>query len=917
MRANASQLGIPSQAGVPSSQVTAFVSTTGEILPPTNNVLSVGAPYLGLLSEVSAPPAALQCDDTEKTVAIRVEEGFEAAFKTEGTPNTDAGNNIDESGYFAPGSNGGDGASGSTRFLLRFLNIPSGVAIKMPKHVGQPAGGPASHELDLVLVDGADMNGIGGKRVAGEGLVEADIDSGSGYAVYEVTAASASDIEALDIGVSVSWDGDAPPPVGVGQISVTYAPLSTELTASLQQPEPRFTETNPLETLFTVSACTPEPPPPPPPATVLTKLSGDNQSVVGGGPLQPLSVRVTQDGQPLAARPVVAAISGPGAPLVSCAANVATNANGVASIACFSKSTAADTSVVINVSDGTSQLAQPFLIAIQAGDVGLSLLSAARVRLPAKQTTADAVRVKASRQGTPAAGIPVYFWATPGITVPSAVTTSAGGIASASISLHCLSEDGRVEFGLTPGQIEGSVKVETLPSGFDSVTAAQGDAQSAPSGERLAQALVIEASDVCGKPVPGLNVTWNVEPANAATLEASHAATNQNGRASTLVRVGSYEGPFKVSAVVKGQRVEFNLEAEPGPSRIISESGDQQRVSKHETAPLPLVARVTGPDGSGYAGVRVNFRVVDGSGQLDPSSVLTDDDGRASAMFTAGSRLGAVRVEAYVDNKKTDFRLTVTGRKPRFDRSAVVDGAGFGIGLTPGGCGSIFGSNLMEDINGVMVPTPNMSAALSADGKTQSAGLWPVEFEGVSVRINGAPAPLFALASVDGSEQINFQVPFDLGTVSQAVVEINNNGTITTVDQIPILAAKPRLFEIPIADKIYAAALHLDYTLVGPDAPARPGEIILLYLTGLGPTDPAVSTNLPGPVPAATTVYQPVVRLDGADQEVLGSYYAPQLTSVYQVNLRVGENTAPGEREIEVLIEGVGGQKLLLPVGAQ
>jgi uncharacterized protein (TIGR03437 family) len=650
---------------------------------------------------------------------------------------------------------------------------------------------------------------------------------------------------------------------------------------------------------------------------VLTKLSGDNQTVIGGDPLQALSVRLTQNGQPVAARPLVAVITGPGATLVSCGANIVTDNNGVAVIACFSKPTSFDTSAVINVSDGVTQLTQPFLAAIRAAEVGLSLLSPGKVRLPASQTTPDAIRVKASSQGTGIGGVPVYFWATPGVTVAPSATTSSSGIASAAVTIGCLNDDGRVDFGLAPGQVEGSVKVEVLPSGFESLTAVQGDAQSAPSGDRLSQALVIHAGDTCGNPIGGLDVTWVVEPAGAATFEASHAATNQNGRASTLVRVGSHAGPFKVVATVQGERVEFNLEAEPGPAGVSAVSGSQQRVSKHETAPQPLVARVTGPGGAGYSGVRVNFRVVEGIGQLDPSSTLTDSDGRVSALFTAGSRLGAVRVEAYVEDKKAEFRLTVTGRKPRFDRSAVVDGAGFGLGLTPGGCGSIFGVNLMEDINGVMVPAPNISAALSADGKTQSAGLWPVEFEGVSVRINGVSAPLFALASVDGSEQINFQVPFDLGSVSEAVIEINNNGTSTTVDQIPILAAKPRLFEIPIGDKIYAAALHLDYSLIGPDSPARPGEIILLYLTGLGPTDPAVSTNLPGPVPAATTIYQPVVRLDGADQEVLGSYYAPQLTSVYQVNLRVSESAAPGAREIEVLIEGVGGQKLLLPVGAQ
>jgi uncharacterized protein (TIGR03437 family) len=272
-----------------------------------------------------------------------------------------------------------------------------------------------------------------------------------------------------------------------------------------------------------------------------------------------------------------------------------------------------------------------------------------------------------------------------------------------------------------------------------------------------------------------------------------------------------------------------------------------------------------------------------------------------------------VRIEASAFDETSEFDLLVTGRKPVVEPAAVVDGAGFEIGLTAGGAGSIFGVNMMEDINGVLVPAPN-AVALSQDGTQQNAGLWPLEFEGVSIRINGQPAPLFALASMEGFQQINFQVPFDVASFSQASVEITNNGSTTTLSNIPVLPAKPRIFEIPINDKVYAAALHLDYSLVEPAAPARPGEIILLFLTGLGPTDPEVATNLPGPVPPAATVLQPTVRLAGAEQQVLGSFYAPQLTSVYQINLRIQEDTAPGEHEIEAFIEGAGGQKLLLPV---
>ena len=223
----------------------------------------------------------------------------------------------------------------------------------------------------------------------------------------------------------------------------------------------------------------------------------------------------------------------------------------------------------------------------------------------------------------------------------------------------------------------------------------------------------------------------------------------------------------------------------------------------------------------------------------------------------------------------------------------------------------------MEDIDGVMVPAAPSAAASSTDGKPQEAGIWPVEFEGVSVRVNGVAAPLFALVSVDDAEQINFQVPFELGTISEASIEIDNNGATTSVDKVPILPLEAAAVRNPRRRQIVCggAARRLQPGRARRAGAARRNH--LLYLTGLGPTDLAVPTNCPGPTPPATTLYQPKVRLDGAEQEVLGSYYAPQLTSVYQVNLRVGENTVPGDREIDVSLEGVGAQKLVLPVGVK
>ena len=135
LRANASQLGVPDSATFPSTQVTAFVSITGPTtIPVTNNVLNVAVPILGLI--VSGPDAAqgLQCISQSDTGTITLREGFATAFKTIGVPTFTPGQTQWESGYYAPGSNNGGGASQGTRFILRFFNVPEGVTLSVPRY---------------------------------------------------------------------------------------------------------------------------------------------------------------------------------------------------------------------------------------------------------------------------------------------------------------------------------------------------------------------------------------------------------------------------------------------------------------------------------------------------------------------------------------------------------------------------------------------------------------------------------------------------------------------------------------------------------------------------------------------------------------------------------------------------------------
>ena len=72
--------------------------------------------------------------------------------------------------------------------------------------------------------------------------------------------------------------------------------------------------------------------------------------------------------------------------------------------------------------------------------------------------------------------------------------------------------------------------------------------------------------------------------------------------------------------------------------------------------------------------------------------------------------------------------------------------------------------------------------------------------------------------------------------------------------------------------------------------PARPGEFITIFCTGLGQVDPPQATGAPA-VGLHTTVATPAVTIDGLPAEVQFSGLAPGFVGLYQVNVRVPPST--------------------------
>ncbi|MCW5981198.1 MAG: hypothetical protein KIT09_24155 [Bryobacteraceae bacterium] len=162
----------------------------------------------------------------------------------------------------------------------------------------------------------------------------------------------------------------------------------------------------------------------------------------------------------------------------------------------------------------------------------------------------------------------------------------------------------------------------------------------------------------------------------------------------------------------------------------------------------------------------------------------------------------------------------------------VTSGASFEPGLpSKGSIAAVFCTGL-EGIDGIV------SAA---------AVPLPTELAGVRVRVGGAAAPLFAVASFSAYQQVNIQVPMEalLGDQDAEVV-VEQKGNQATVSAPLRLSTPGDFFRLPGTN--YGVFQHAaDYSLVTPENPASPGEVIIAYLSGMPGTRPAVPTGQPAP----------------------------------------------------------------------
>ena len=367
-----------------------------------------------------------------------------------------------------------------------------------------------------------------------------------------------------------------------------------------------------------------------------------------------------------------------------------------------------------------------------------------------------------------------------------------------------------------------------------------------------------------------------VSSVTPATLNITANTTNLNGGIYTgevAVSIGSALKTISVTLVVTNQTF-----AVCTASRItVTPLALTTHFSVPEGLPEVLSAQVTDDCGNPVSGANVFASFSNG----DPAVVLTADGGTGtfSAAWAPGTAAQQMNITFHaVSGGLLPVSTTLIGdvlqsTAPTLAANGSLNNLNALIGgaLSPGDVAAVFGSNL---------------ATTSAS--TSKVPL-VTAYNGTVFRVAGVDAPLFYVSP----GQLTVQIPAELSANRQYSAIGIVNGALTLPDTIDLAAVSPGIAVLSDGSLI---AQHGDFSLVTAQNPAHAGETVVMYLVGMGATNPAVASGQPAPgvEPFARPLAPPAVTIDNQPVQVAFAGMTPSGVGLFQINFTVPKTARTG-----------------------
>lgn len=298
---------------------------------------------------------------------------------------------------------------------------------------------------------------------------------------------------------------------------------------------------------------------------------------------------------------------------------------------------------------------------------------------------------------------------------------------------------------------------------------------------------------------------------------------------------------------------------------------------------------------AGVAGYRVLRSSRSGGPYSSITSTLVAGTAYTDTNVTAGSTYYYVTAAVDGQGDASTFSNEAAATIPNVTDTPIITEVDNGFSNVP--------NSPIAAANWVVIKGANLSTTSSGRGWNANEN-FPTSMDGTSVTINKKAAYLYYVSPT----QVNVQAPTD-AIIGPVNVVVTNNGAMSASATAELQPYSPALMQWGGGQFSYAEITRYpDNAFVGNPAvitgtvAAKAGDILILWATGLGTTNPAVPAGQqPAPVNGhfPIPITNPVVTVGGNPVTVLGANL--RYAGLYQVNIQLPASLPKGDLPIKVL----------------
>jgi uncharacterized protein (TIGR03437 family) len=282
-----------------------------------------------------------------------------------------------------------------------------------------------------------------------------------------------------------------------------------------------------------------------------------------------------------------------------------------------------------------------------------------------------------------------------------------------------------------------------------------------------------------------------------------------------------------------------------------------------------------------------------------PLRLVSSQDGHWSGTWIPGISSSSVVITAQADFRDQEgcatfsTGLSTQAPAPLLSAGGVLNAASFMAlkGVSPGEMVSIFGLNFSADT----VSAPSLPL--------------PLQLEDTQILIAGIATPLL----FSSNQQVNAVLPADIAPDNSYFAIAIRGAKISVPRPVTIIHTNPAVYTINSmgAGQAHAYKAFSSGALILADAahPASPGDVLVIYATGLGAVDSAIAPGSAAPLDRLVKATEIIgATVGGVNAPIAFAGLAPGFSGLYQINLTVPSGVQPGN-SVPLVLTGPSGQQ--------